>query len=781
MPERETNSRLWRTAGIIATLVIILVFPLQLLKFYLNASDKIHSEEAHFAGTASCIDCHKLEYDLWKGSHHDDAMDTATAETVLGDFNDAEFEFNGVVSRFFKEDGKFMIHTNGPEGKMGDFEIKYTFGITPLQQYLVPFEGGRLQCLPIAWDTEKKEWFHLAEKVYPDEDIKPDNWLYWTNFGQNWNGMCAECHSTHLQKNFDPETFTFNTTWFEIDVGCEACHGPGSKHNDWANLPELARSRGENFGLVVKTSDITSRQYVDLCARCHARRSALGDFDHTRHELLDLYIPNLVSEPNYYVDGQILEEDYEYGSFMQSKMYINGVQCNDCHNVHSLQLNLMCKENCFQCHRPDIYDRYEHHFHKKLGETGTPLVLEGKRYEVGEGAMCINCHMPARYYMGVDLRNDHSFRIPRPDLTIETGVPNTCNDCHSDKSPQWSEQYITEWYGKSRKRHYGNVFAKGQTGDTSVIGDLVAIVKAPEEVYPFILRSTALSILAGYQDTLSHKTLKNSFADPEPLVRYTAIRNFAPERLEEILLSIAPLLNDPVRAVRQEAAVQLSRIPHEQMDSTLQKSFKRVINEYVEAMLYSGDFAASQYNLGNLYYNLGEYDKSAKYYKNAIRIDREFYPAKVNLASLYNQTGDNQSAEIMLSDVTENHPEVDQAWYMMALLLAEKGKLTEAVPYAEKATELMPSNDRIWYNLGLLYSQTGETRKAEKTLKQAFILSPDNPDYLYALVYLYMQEEKNNEARPYLLKLIGLYPENQNFRQMLLEIEDRNWKLEDRN
>lgn len=753
-------------AGLIATVIIVLTFPLQMIKFSLESSKRIDHEKAYFTGTASCIECHKLEYDRWKGSHHDDAMDTATVETVLGNFNNAELEYNGITSRFYKAGEKFMVHTEGPDGEMDDFEIKYTFGVTPLQQYLIPFEGGRLQCLPIAWDTEKKEWFNLVEAVYPNEDIDHENWLHWTNFGQNWNGMCAECHSTHLQKNFDPETYTFNTTWFEIDVGCEACHGPGSAHIDWSNLPELARRQGNNFGLVVQTSSITSRQYVDLCARCHARRTALDDFDHSKTELLDQYIPVLVGEPDYFIDGQILEENYVYGSFVQSKMFINDVQCNDCHEVHSLKLLYDGNALCTQCHRPEVYDRHEHHFHKKAGEAGSPLVLKDKRYEVGEGALCINCHMPARYYMGNDLRNDHSFRLPRPDLSIDLGVPNACNDCHSDKDASWSEKYMTEWYGKSRRQHYGSVFAKGQQSDTAVIDNLIAIINAPEENYPFIIRATALSILSAFGDSLSHKVIKSRFADPEPLLRYTALRSFNPRSHDELLSSVAPLLNDPVRAVRQEAAMLLSEVPEDQMDSIVLRNFKRVLPEYIEAMLYTGDFAASQYNLGNLFFNLGETERSEEHYQNALRIDNEFYPAKVNLASLYSKQGNDHKAELLLRNVTRNHPGSEQAWYMMALLLAEKGEYTEALIFAEKAGELMPQNPRVFYNLGLLYSQTGDMINAEKALKEALLLSPDHPDYLYGLVYLYLQQGRNAKAHPYLLKLVELFPENRNFRQM---------------
>ena len=131
-------------------------------------------------------------------------MQHATAETVRGDFNEAKFTFDRVTSSFFRRDGKFFVRTDGPDGKLADFEVKYSFGVEPLQQYLVELPGGRLQALAVSWDTRPKEkggqrWF----RQYPDEKLDFRDELHWTRRAQNWNFMCADCHSSQVVKGYD--------------------------------------------------------------------------------------------------------------------------------------------------------------------------------------------------------------------------------------------------------------------------------------------------------------------------------------------------------------------------------------------------------------------------------------------------------------------------------------------------------------------------------------------------------------------------------------------------
>ncbi len=762
--------RKWKITGIVSTAIIVAVFPLQFFKFSLQ-----HAEDGDvfpvFTGTASCLECHQVEYNLWEGSDHDLAMDHATEETVLGDFEDASFESEGLIHKFYKKDDKFYVYTHGPGGEPGEFQISYTFGVKPLQQYLVELDKGRLQCLPLAWDTQKKEWYHLVPAVYANEEITPDDWLYWTNNGQNWNGMCADCHSTQLKKNFDPETKHYNTTWSDIDVGCEACHGPGSAHIEWARLPEGDRPVDVNTGLTVMTSNISSREYVDNCARCHARRSALRDYDNRSNEFLDYFMPQVAVSPVYFADGQILEENYVYGSFLQSKMFMKDVRCGDCHNSHSLEFINEGNSLCLQCHRADIYDTYSHHFHKKTGREHEPQLFNSPPlYEEGEGARCINCHMDGRYYMGVDYRRDHSFRIPRPDLTIDLGVPNACNSCHKDEDPQWAQSYIEEWYGISRAPHYGSLFAQGAEADQK---ELAAIVF--DELRPPMVRATATAILENDTSFSARQTLKSTLGNTDPLLRAYAARSYNATSLPDLKETFFPLLHDPVKPVRMEAAMKLSQAYAEIRDTIHKKALEKCIEEYEEAMLYTGDFAASRHNLGNLYTNLGDIRQAEKEYRQALAIDNKFYPSQVNLANLLNRQGRNDEAEKLLTEVLKDNPDLEGINYSLGLLYAEMEKYDEALLFLEKATGEKPVNPRAYYNYGLLLNQLGETGKAEEALLDAFSLEPDNPRFVYALSTFYAQREDKGKALEYGRMLLELLPADESVRNYVNSLERENY------
>lgn len=735
----------WQIAALIALIVIVVSIPMYAVSESQRADPDPNTAETHatFVGREQCIECHTAAYESWLGSHHDDAMDIASDETVLGDFNDVEFEHRGITSRFYRKDEKFFVYTEGPGGEMAEFEVTHTFGVEPLQQYLVPFPGGRLQALSVVWDVERGQWISLN----PDTDIAADDWLHWSRNGQNWNGMCAECHSTNLRKNFDPETNTYDTQWSEIDVSCEACHGPGSTHVDWANIDPMGRPAADNYGLEVDTSDIDNQQLVDLCAACHSRRSEIGDYDHSQGELLDSLVPSLLAENLYHPDGQILEEDYVWGSFLQSKMYANGVRCDDCHNVHSLQLHREGNDLCLQCHLSDTYDTSTHHFHKHVVDD-VP----------SDGALCVKCHMPEQPFMVIDYRADHSIRVPRPDLTLEIGVPNACGQsgCHDDQTVEWSADAYTRWYGEARKPHFGSVLAAARNGDPDAEAGLHSLLE--NTLNPVIVRATVLNALQAFDGERVDKAMRLALADEQALMRITAVDAVSHPTPEGLAERLGPMLFDSARAVRIRAAARLADVGPEYLTPLQREALDKQLAAYVESTRHSLDFAAAGLNLGNLYAVQEDATKAEHYYRMALDVDDLFFPAKMNLAVLTSQQGRNDEAEELLREVLNDHPEQHDAAFSLALLLIGLNRVDEGATFLARAAEGLPERARVQYNYGLLLAQLLRDDEAEVALLNALNLEPQNIDYLFALADFYFKRGQFDRAMVMAETIIEAHP-----------------------
>jgi Tfp pilus assembly protein PilF len=374
-------------------------------------------------------------------------------------------------------------------------------------------------------------------------------------------------------------------------------------------------------------------------------------------------------------------------------------------------------------------------------------------FEVGTGAQCEQCHMPGRYYMGIDYRPDHSFRIPRPDLSREIDTPNACNRCHVDKTTDWSVETMGKWYGQRKRPHYGTILAAGRRLTPEALPELVRL--ADDRLYPTIVRATALSSLAAYPGKESRQAYLRALSDEEALMRYTALRYFPEEDPRKRLEAAAPLLYDPVKAVRIEAARLLTTVPSSEMSAAVRKQFLTQIDEYQKAMAYTGDFPASRHNLGNLYSDTGQYEKAIENYRKAIEIDREFYPAKVNLAMLYNRLGEKAKAERLLHEVAAANPDLYDIKYSLGLLLVEEKKYAEAADVLFQAAQGLPQRSRIHYNLGLLLQQLQRDTEAEKALKHALAIEPNQPEYIYALAVFYLQRRQFEKAQQLADKMIA--------------------------
>ena len=496
----------------------------------------------------------------------------------------------------------------------------------------------------------------------------------------------------------------------------------------------------------MKTYPLNSRELVELCAPCHARRAALGDYTHSEPDLLDSLLPSSLNEGLYYPDGQILDKVYVYGSFTQSKMYHREVACSDCHDVHSLKLLKEDNDLCLQCHRKAEYDTKAHHFHKQTGEMGDPIRnTDGTiSFEVGTGAQCIQCHMPGRTYMGIDYRPDHSLRIPRPDLSNTIHTPNACNRCHFDKSAAWSDETVTKWYGPGRRPHYGTILSAGRKGSPQAEKALLKVAEDP--LYPVIVRATALSLLTAYPGESTRRTFELALMDDEALIRQAAVNGVTAADEKQLTGLLAPLLYDPVKAVRIDAARKLAGKPAAHLKEEDRKVFSQALVEFEKAMAYAADFAYARFNLANLDMALDRPEAAIQNYQAAIAIDDLFYPAKVNLAMLHNGMGEKDRAEELLREVVSAHPQQYQAGYSLGLLLAEKKKYEEAAHFLAAAAGGMPGHARVHYNLGVLLDYLGKDLEAEKALLRTLELEPANINFLTATAQYYMKRKQYEKA-----------------------------------
>jgi len=695
--------------------------------------------ESLFVGSNSCKSCHEEQFSNWENSHHDQAMKIADSTTILGDFNNATYIHKNVENSFSKRGKDYFVNTVGPDGKYHEYRIEYTFGYTPLQQYIVKFPDGAYQCLLTAWDSVENKWFHLQ----PNLDIIHDEWINWSGGSQRWNTMCADCHSTGLQKNFDSEAKTYNTTYSEINVSCEACHGPSGSHvSYYEKFPN-----GQNPPELYLGKSINPKELVDKCARCHSRRVQITKVFDYKGDFFDYYIPSLLIDPIYELDGQIRDEDYVYGSFVQSKMYHNGVSCKDCHDVHSLKLKKTGNDLCLMCHVPK-YNTPEHHFHK----------------ENTDGALCINCHMPGKLYMGNDFRRDHSFRVPRPDQTVKYEVPNACNGCHTDKSALWAADFIKEKYRIERADHFSDHLLNGYFDDNGSFKKLFSNIK-----YPGIARATALNQYTNQQ--LSRDEFDATLVylkDSSALVRREVIRSFEKIGIANISTHIIPLLNDSIRMVRISAASYFNTIG-QQLEMDI--NFKNANQEFLDEMDMNADFASGQHQIAIYQQAKGNIDLAIKAYERAIEIDNNYNMSRMNLALLHYQQGNISASEGLYLKVIEQELDFGYSYYMLGLLYNETGQINKALEYLATACEKEPININAYYNYALLLQKENRNLESIKITKRALKNFSKNEKLLYVKLVGEINLKHVDKAIETCYLLIELNPNNANYVQLLNELK----------
>jgi tetratricopeptide (TPR) repeat protein len=724
-----------------------------------------------FVGRAACVGCHQAADSLWRGSHHALAMQVADSTTVLGDFDNARYAYNGLTSRFFRRDDRYWVNTEGPDGALADYPISYTFGVYPLQQYLIAFPRGRLQALGIAWDTRTKaeggqRWYHL----YPGEKVDHRDVLHWTGMLQNWNFMCAQCHSTNLQKGYIEAADSYATTWSEIDVSCEACHGPGSAHvalaksrdgksGPWTGGTGLTVSFRDTAasvwvmdpatGIARRSAPRSSRMEVETCGLCHARRGQVWPDSAVGQILAQTQRVSLLDEGVYFADGQQEDEDYEYGSFLQSKMYRAGVTCSDCHDPHRSTPRLTGNALCATCHLPSRYDVESHTHHP----AGTP------------GAACVDCHMTPRNYMGVDARRDHGMKIPRPDLTVSTGAPNACTSCHTDKPVAWATATAAAWYGPPDSTVMPAAAAiAGAWARAPGVGEaLVALVRDTSR--PGITRATAVTLMAQNPAPYSISALQTALGDRDPLIRRAAA-----EQLEMIDPAMRapmglPLLSDSVRTVRLAVLPALAGLSDSSWTNSERNAYTRVLAEYRTSQRFNADRPESWINLGNLDRRLGNQSAAEEELRRAITLQPQFVAAYLQLAELFRVDGREAQADSVLRTGLDRVPGTVDLEYQLGLSLVRQGKKADALPLLRSAAA--SGETHYVYVYGVALFDAGQGAEAVRVLRAASDAAPDDQELLYGLASIAAASGQRDLALEAAKRLIVMNPDNEQVKQLL--------------
>jgi Flp pilus assembly protein TadD len=686
-----------------------------------------------FVGSGSCAGCHAAEAERWRGSHHALAMQEAKDSTLLGEWSGGAVTDAGITTTFATIEGRRTVTTAGEDGKAGRFIPAFTFGIHPLQQLLLPLSRGRMQALTVAWDARPPEaggqrWYHL----YGGDSVGVGDPLHWTARDLNWNYQCAECHSTDVRKGYLAAADSYATTFKEVSVGCEACHGPGSEHVRRAGGRQATGGSavggfatafgydtvrwvfGPGDSIAHRSSPRTERREVETCGRCHARRGVTEEGSAYGGPLLASHRPSLLDPGLYWPDGQIRDEVYEYGSFLASRMSRAGVTCADCHDPHSAA-RPSGNTTCAKCHLPATFDSPRHTRHP----SGSP------------GAQCVSCHMPAKTYMGVDVRHDHSFRIPRPDLTVALGTPNACGQCHAEQGAQWAAARIAGWTGKRRDPadHFGATFARADRGDPEAAPALLAL--AEDGTGPVMVRASAWARLAAFPAVPVRTALTRAASDPDPLVRLGVVRALEGLRSIDRVEAGAILIADTVRTIRADAAMVMLEA-RDQLPKEARDRLDRALGEWEATQRLNADRPEARSALAVYYGNTGRAALAEAELLAAIRLDPGYAPAYANLADLYRSLGRDTEGYRILTEGLQRLPDDAALHHALGLTLVRQRELLRGVAELTRAVELAPAEARFSYVLAIALHDTGQPEAALKVVDAALRHRPFDPSLLEA-------------------------------------------------
>ncbi len=685
-----------------------------------------------FVGSAACAPCHRAQSDAYLGSHHAKALVTPGPEVAKARFDGGRFTSKlGGTTKFSMKDGAPSVTTPSAGGKAATLPIRYVSGVWPLEQYVVATERGKLQSLGVVWDSRTPQeggskWFH----VYGKSGIAPNDALFFTSSAQNWNHICADCHSTRVERRYDVAADSFDTRWAEQSVGCEACHGPGAEHVRAAKAGTRANAANPAGPFAVKlkpsepwlpsaTGSPTPRTQdgveVEVCAPCHSRRTPVKEGFLASDPFLDSFEPDLLRPGRYHADGQVQGEVYEWGSFLQSRMYRSGVKCSDCHDPHSAKLYAPGNALCVRCHEPSHFDVEAHSHHAGVGAP-----------------RCIDCHMPPATFMQIDERRDHSIRIPRPDHSVEFGTPNACNGCHAKETAAWARDSVAKWFPDAAKRaHFVTALDKERKGALDAPSALRGLVE--DASVPAIARASALERLGNYATQNTLRALRATLASPEPLVVYGAVLGAAQLPPSERAALLTPVLEHRMRVVRIAAGKALAGAPLAGLPETTRAALERAFSEVEQSFDVSASRPETHVERSAFELSRGQLSKAEASLQTALRLEPCLAEAYLNLADVARQRGNEVAAERALRAALTCNPQNAAAHHALGLWQVRAHQSNAALASLKKAVELAPADPRFNYVLAVATASSGDRNEAIRILEETLKGRPNDANAWRAL------------------------------------------------
>jgi predicted CXXCH cytochrome family protein len=751
MPPSFRSGLLRRRLWLISTVAIVVLMAFAYAMWWSQPVVMPPLAAAQWVDEQQCQGCHATQVQDWQGSHHHMAMQLASAETVLADFTAAPLRTPAETTVFKRKGEEFWVNLPGADGQSADFKVAYTFGVSPLQQYLLALPDGRLQALGAAWDVERQQWFHL----YPQAEH--GDAMHWSGALQNANAMCIECHTTGFERGFDDQTNSFASRWQALGVGCQSCHGPASNHLLWAADPQGVAGSGR--GLTVNLKDAGNQAEVETCARCHSRRATLGGGYHATNRLHDDYQPSPLAAGLYEVDGKIQDEVFEYGSFTQSRMHTAGVRCSDCHNPHSGELRASGNAVCTQCHNPsgrasrsDIrmgglqardYQAPAHHHH--------PVD--------SAGAQCQSCHMPGRYYMGNDLRHDHSFSRPNPAQALELGHGDACLGCHQQDDAGKIVEQFQAWYGMPAPADggYARALSAAREGRAGAASALYAQLARTD--LPGLRKAALLAELPQYPTPQVGPLLVAALRHPESAVRLAAIDVVAAMTSpEQQVQALGPLLRDARRAVRLAATWQLAQLPPALLQSL--PRWPAALADYEQAQRAQLDRAEALTNLATLYQLTQRSEQVEPSLRLALQRNPQFHPARLLLAQWLEAQGQAEQGIALLRESTVNYPSEASLHHALGLALVRQGQRQDALKALRLAYELASENGDYAYVLAVALHDSGQVEAALALLREQLAQAPANRSLRMALISYLRAAGDVQQAGALFAELASLNPQD---------------------